>query len=171
MADALTLTSPPARRRGRPPGSGNKRSLDLARYLEATYGGQTPGQQSAAVSMVSPADLKKARALAKELGIVDVGLSPVVLAMVVKAGQLGRALGCSRAEAWVLMAKERMDLMAYIHQKLPPKAEGKAAELPQVFLIPGAAPPIGALPQDPDQAQAAIEFLEEIGPAAPKSHG
>lgn len=167
MAGELTLTSPQTQRRGRgrPKGSGNRRSADLARYIEAAYGGQTPGQQSAAVCLVTPGDLKKAKALARELQIPIDGLSGVMVALVVKARQLAKALDCKYAEAWVLMAKERVDLMAYIHQKLPPKADpSDAAALPQVFLIPGEAPPQAAY-DAMGEDQAAIELIEDFQPA------
>ena len=86
------------RGRGRPKGATGKRSVDLARYIEATFGGMTPGQQSAALCLVTPADLKEAKALAKELQVIDVDVDKVTLAMVIKAKKLARALatpGCS----------------------------------------------------------------------------
>lgn len=159
----LSGANPQRRGRGRPKGAVNKRSVDLARYIEATYGGQTPGQQSAAVSMVAPKDLARAKAIAKELKITDTGLSPLLLAMVVKAAQLATALGINRAEAWVLMAKERIDLMAYIHQKQPQAEAGAAKALPQVFMIPEAAPRQAAIGFDGED-NAAIEMVEDFQP-------
>lgn len=167
--DQLALTLPEGaqpRRRGRPPGAKNRRSVDLARYVEATYGGMTPGQQAAELAMVKPSDLKKAKDLARELGVLDVGLAPFMLAMVVKAKQLAKALGCEPRDAWLLLQKERADLMPYIHQRQAPKADdGKAKAPATVFLVPeGEAHDQAQLADfsaDPDD----VEFIEE--PAAP----
>ena len=118
----------PLRRRGRPPGSKSKRSLDLAKYIEATYAGQTPGQQMASICMVTPKEMREASRRAAELQIVDMGLQPLVLALVVKAAQLARALGISRADAWSALHAERKALMDYVHQKRSPAADkGDAA--------------------------------------------
>lgn len=136
---ALTLSNSPTtpRRRGRPPGAKSKRSLDLARYIEATFAGATPGQQAAQLAMVTPKDLREAKAAARELGIIDHDLPPLTLAMVVKAKRLALALGIEAAGAWMLIQKEREGLMAYVHQKqaqaVAPKGGGPAAT---VFLIP-----------------------------------
>lgn len=161
MAD-LILTppnGPTARRRGRPPGVKNKRSLDLGRYIEATFGGMTPGQQAAQICMVSPRDLREARADAKDLGLVFVDLPPVMLAMVVKAKKLARAIGCETKEAWLLLSKEREGLMAYIHQKQAQAAPTKAGELGVVYMIPEDSEQllITAGPVEDDQ----VEFVEE----------
>ena len=146
---ALALEGPnsphPQRRRGRPPGAKSKRSLDLARWIESQFAGQTPGQQSAMMCMVSPGDLKRAKAQAQELGIVDLGLAPMMLAMVVKAAQLGKALDCDRAQAWLLLQKARDDLMPYIHQRRPAAAEDKGKQPAMAFFIPDGAPPGGGL--------------------------
>ena len=98
--------------------------MELGKYIAAVYDGLTPGQQSAAVCMVTPRELKRAK-------------GDLVLAMVGKARDLAMALECSPAEAWVLMAKERMELMAYVHQRQP-QALPIAAEtqLPSVFVVP-----------------------------------
>src|SRR4051812_4630458 len=90
--------APEKPRRGRPKGSSNKRSTDLVRYIEAQYGGLTPGQQAAAIGMVTPADLRRARKMARLLRLPE-----VVVAMTTKATMLGQLLGCSPAEAWELM--------------------------------------------------------------------
>jgi hypothetical protein len=166
MTDAaqpsLDLAQPaPMRRRGRPHGARNRRSADLARWVEATYGGMTPGQQAAELAMVKPADLKKAKALAAELQIVDLGLDAVTLAMLVKAALLAKALGISRAEGWVLLARERVELMPYIHQRQPQAAESKAKPPAMAFMIPegqasGAA---GLLSFDDD---APIEIVDDL---------
>jgi hypothetical protein len=121
---------------GRPRGSRNKRSLDLGRYVEAHFGGMTPGQQAAAVSMVTARELREAKQAARELLIVDLGLSPVVLAMVVKARRLARALHCESKEAWLLMAKEREGLLPYVHQKQPQAPDRSSAPRAVAFMVP-----------------------------------
>lgn len=150
------------RGRGRPKGSGNRRSLDLAKYIEATFGGMTPGQQAAQLSMVTPAELKRAKADAAELQILDRGLSNLQLAQVVKAWKLARAIGCETRDAYLLMAKEREALMPYVHQKLPTKEPPKADEtLPMVILMgdgPDEGRAIDGTDADPDR----IEFVGEI---------
>lgn len=179
MAD-LILTPPnqaPTVRRGRPPGARNKGSLQLAKYVEAQFAGMTPGQQSAEVAMVKAKDLREARAAARELRITDLGLSPVVLAMAVKARRLSAAIGCTTAEAWLLMSKERDSLMPYIHQKQAPMAEKKAGDVPVAYVIPDDTR-IDQLADfsDPDQDQDALEILDFSEPAPaqvgrPKSDG
>lgn len=132
----LALPAPQGRRRGRPPGSKSKASLDLARYIEARFSGQTPGQQAAELCMVTQADMKKAPALAAQLTIANQGLSPLMLAMVVKADQLAAALGIKRAEAWVLLQREREGLMPYVHQKRAPQADQPGEAAPAtVYLV------------------------------------
>jgi hypothetical protein len=123
------------KRIGRPPGARNKGSLDLARYIEATFGGMTPGQQLAELTMVKPADLKRARADARELGIIDVDLPLLTLAMVVKAARLAKALGCDKLEAWGMLAAERAKLMPFVHQAQPQaRPSDPHAALPTIFL-------------------------------------
>lgn len=139
--DQLPLTLPttaPARRRGRPPGVANKRSIDLARYIEARFGGLTPGQVSAQLALVSPRDIKNAKARAKDLAIVHPPADPLMLAMTVKAEELRLALGMSsRADAWIVMMKERELLMPYVHQKRAPAAPEKAeGDRILAFMVP-----------------------------------
>lgn len=113
----------PARRGpGRPKGSRNKREADLARYIEAKYQGLTPGQQGAAVSMVDAQELREAG-------------GDMVMAMAAKAARLAQLLNCERKEAWLLMQKERADLLPYVHQKRPPKAEEDGKERPPVTWV------------------------------------
>lgn len=102
----------PKRGPGRPKGSGNKRSGDLQRYIEAQYAGMTPGQQSAAIGLVNARDLRAAG-------------GDLLLALAQKAKALAGVLGCTTMEAWVLMHKERVELLPYVHQKRAPKAEEK----------------------------------------------
>lgn len=111
------LAPAPRRGPGRPKGSGNKRSGDLQRYVEAVYGGLTPGQQSAAIGLVTSQELRAAG-------------GDLVRAMALKAQQLARMLGCEGKEAWLLMQRERADLLPYIHQKRAPKAEEPAGDQP-----------------------------------------
>lgn len=112
----------PRRGPGRPKGSRNKRSEDLARYIEAQYQGLTPGQQGAAISMVDARELREAK-------------GDLVVAMAAKAIRLARLLGCEAKEAWLLMQKERADLLPYVHQKRPPKAEEDGKERPPVTWV------------------------------------
>lgn len=162
MSDALLPLQPAQqiRRRGRPPGAKSKRSLDLARYIEATYAGQTPGQQMASICMVTPKELKEATRRADELGIQDIGLQPMVLALVVKAAQLAKALGISRAEAWSALHAERKELMGYVHQKQAPAADkGQAKPLATVFMVPdGADAP--ALADFSDADEETLEIID-----------
>jgi hypothetical protein len=124
------------RRRGRPPGARNRRSIDLARYIEAVFAGSTPGQQAAQLAMVSAKELRTAPARARELGIVHPPRDPLMLAMVVKAEELARGLGCERKEAWLLLQKEREGLMAYVHSKQGPATPPKPGEKTVAFVIP-----------------------------------
>lgn len=157
--DQLQLTlpnTPPKRRRGRPPGARNKRSVDLARYVAAMFGGMTPGQQAAELALVTPKDLRTAKAEAIALnaeaerllgqakaadaelswyGFIDPTLPPLMLAMTVKASKLARALGCSRRDAWMLLEKERADLMPFVHQKQPMAEVVKPGQLPTMFVV------------------------------------
>lgn len=158
------LIRPEVRRRGRPPGAKSKRSLDLAKYVEAMFGGMTPGQQAAQLSMVTPKDLREARAAALELRMVEVDLPPMMLAMAVKARQLARAIGCETKEAWLLLQKERADLMPYIHQRqaqaAPPAKAG--ADQVTVYLIPdgeaGDQAQLADFSADPDD----IEIIDDL---------
>ena len=161
----LAMT-PVKRRRGRPPGAKNRRSLDLARYVEAQFGGMTPGQQAAQLCLVSPKDLRQAKARAAELqklALLGAHLpaDPMVLAMVVKAADLALALGCDRRDAWLLLQKEREGLMPYVHQRQA-QADTKSAATPAtVFMVPeGESGPAQALDLGDDDA---IEFADDFG--------
>lgn len=107
----------PKRGPGRPKGSGNKRSGDLQRYVEAQYGGMTPGQQSAQIGLVTAKELREAG-------------GDLMLAMARKANDLARLLGCEGKEAWLLMQRERADLLPYIHQKRATKEEAASGDAP-----------------------------------------
>lgn len=100
----------PKRGPGRPKGSTNKRSGDLQRLVETVYAGLTPGQQSAAIGLVTEQERRAAG-------------GDVMKAMASKARALAMELDCAPAAAWALMQKERADLLPYIHQKRAPKAE------------------------------------------------
>lgn len=112
----------PRRGPGRPKGSTNKRSGDLQKYVEAQFAGLTPGQQSAQIALVSAAELRAAK-------------GDVMMAMAVKAVGLARLLGCEAKEAWLLMQRERADLLPYIHQKRAPKAEDDGKDAPPVTFV------------------------------------
>lgn len=159
----LTLSeAPQPRRRGRPPGAKNRRSIDLARYIEAQFGG-TPGQQVAQLGMVTPAEVKRARKEAEELGLTDLGLGLLELAQVVKAEKLAKALGISRAEAWAAGHKAREALLPYVHQRQPQAAESKGKAPATVFLIPEAeAHQLPDFSVD-DDADEGVEILEDLG--------
>lgn len=166
----LTLTPPnegTPRRRGRPRGAKSKRSLDLARYIEATFAGATPGQQAAQLCMVTPKDLREAKAAARELRLVDHDLSPMMLAMAIKAKRLALAIGCETKEAWLLLQKERAELMPYVHQKQAQKAASDGGAPPAtVFVIPdGEASAFASTPQDD-----AVEMIEDFS-GAPEQVG
>lgn len=107
----------PKRGPGRPKGSTNKRSGDLQKYIEAQYAGLTPGQQSAAIGLVTARELREAG-------------GDLVRAMAAKARALAIDLDCAPAAAWALMQKERADLLPYIHQRLGPKADQAPGETP-----------------------------------------
>lgn len=164
------------KRIGRPPNAKGKRSTDLGRYIEATFDGATPGQQSAQLCMVSPRELRQAKAAAKDLGLLDLGLDEFTLAMVVKAKRLAKAIGCETRDAWLLLQKERADLMPYIHQRRPQAAEDKGKAPVLGYMIPDDAGPQQALPDfGLDDDDDAIEIVDENPGAAdqvsrPKSH-
>jgi len=115
------VATAPKRGPGRPKGSGNKRSGDLQRYVEAQYGGLTPGQQSAAVGLVTQRELREAG-------------GDLLVAMAIKARRLAALIGCEGKEAWLLMQRERADLLPYIHQKRAPKDE-VAKDAPPVTFV------------------------------------
>ena len=166
MSD-LILTppnSPTPRRRGRPPGARNKGSVQLGKYIEAHFGGMTPGQQAAQVCMVTPRDLREAKADAKALHLVWVDMNPLMLAMVVKAKKLAQAIGCETKEAWLLLSKEREALMAYVHQKQAPAAPAKTTDLGVVYMIPEDVEQL-QIPSGPVEDDA-VEFIEEMEPPA-----
>lgn len=116
------VARPPKRGPGRPKGSTNKRSGDLQKYVEAQFQGLTPGQQSAQLALVTAAELKAAA-------------GDLLVAMVTKARLLASGLGCEPKEAWLLMQRERADLLPYIHQKRAPKAEDDGKDRPSLTFV------------------------------------
>jgi hypothetical protein len=132
----------------------------------------TPGQQSASVSMVTPRELREAKEAARELRIDPAMLSPLMLAMIVKARRLASALRCDPKEAWLLMAKEREGLLPYVHQKQPQAPDQASSVRPVAFIVPEGdeGPPLLALFDD-------LGAMREIGakneqvpsPQVPKS--
>lgn len=124
-------------RKGRPPGAVGKRSLDLGKYIEARFGGLTPGQQAAEIGMVTAKELRDPwlKAAAKAMG-----LPPVVVAMADKARALALHLGCEPAMAWELMRKERAEILPYVHQRRAQAADtGPERALP-VIMMPAERP-------------------------------
>jgi hypothetical protein len=93
----------------------------------------------------------------------------MMLAMAVKAKQLAKAIGCDPTEAWLMLQKERADLMPYIHQRQAPKADADKAKAPAtVFLVPeGEAGDQGQLADFSEDAD--IEFVEDFGAPAGRS--
>ena len=169
--DTLASGALPQRRGGpgRPAGARNKRSLDLARWIAHAFDGMTPGQAAAAVALVSADDVAAAPEAAKQLGMVDLGLEPVVLALAVKARRLASALRCDTVDAWAIMAKERSDLMRYVHQVQPPARDAGGRAPATVFLVPEGE--VRDLPQLPDDDADELDFLElfaEPDPAVPR---
>ena len=112
--DVGGATPPAPKKRGRPPGSTGKKSTDLVRYIEAHYGGLTPGQQLAAVGLVSAREVKAAAKVARRAK-----LDPVVVAMGLKAKALAELLGVELGAAWAMMRDATTELMPYVHQKRP----------------------------------------------------
>lgn len=103
--------------------------------------GMTPGQQMAHLALVTPGEIRKAKEDAELLGIPDLGLSKLQLAMVVKAEKLAQALGIKRPDAYAILHRERVELMAYVHQRQPTAPEpGKGGQLPIGFMIPDEGP-------------------------------
>lgn len=157
----------PARGRGRPKGSANRRNADLHDYLVAHYRGLTPGQQLAAVGLATDREVRLAKPLAKELG-----LDPVTAALIVKARKLADRLGCKPAEAWALMATARADLMPYVHQRRPQAVDltSKGEQIrPVIMGLPMAAPRLDVIEGEFEQ----LQQLNELTPAQvaqPKSH-
>lgn len=122
--DLLTGLQPaggaPARKRGRPKGSGNKRSGDLRAWVIAQYGGLTSGQQAAMIGLATAREVREATPLARELGV-----SPVLAALMVKAKAIARHMNWSTQDAWAVMAKERAELHPFVH---PRQAQAAAVE-------------------------------------------
>jgi hypothetical protein len=148
---------------GRPPASGNKRSPDLARYIAATFAGATPGQQAAQLALVTPGELKRARADAVELGLIDLSLPPLILAMAVKAAKLALVLKCDRRDAWLMLQKERADLMPYVHQRQAQMAEKKdPGALPLVFMMEAGGQDPGQLAALDDDEGDTLEMVEDL---------
>jgi hypothetical protein len=116
----------------------------------------TPGQQSAHLALLTPGEIEAAPDAARDLGLVDLGLDPVSLAMAVKAKRLGKALGCEPYEAWLILTREREGLMKYVHQVQPMARDAGSAPAATVYIVPEsdvADMAMGELPgdeQDPD---------------------
>lgn len=161
----------PARRPGRPRGSANKRNADLLNYLTAFYGGLTPGQQLAAVGLVTDKEVRAARKAAKAAGV-----DPIVMAMMMKAAKMARALRCKASEAWAMMASARAELMPYVHQRRPQAVDlttqGEKIR-PVIMGLPTTAPVVrfgGDLIEGEAQQLQALNDMRPAEVAHPKSH-
>ena len=162
-----------AGRRGRPPGAKNKRSSDLKNWIVAEYGGLTPGQQSAAIGLVTAKEVRKARPIARELG-----LNPVLVAMLEKAKTIAAYMEWDVGAAWAVMFKEREGLLPYVHQRQPQAPEAPKGDAGRPLLLVA---DVGATGQDArdlggDAPEDDLEGFQLLsGPAAeqvsrPKSH-
>jgi len=118
----------------------------------------TPGQQAAQVALVSPEDVDAAREDARALGMVDLGLEPVTLALAVKARRLAAALHCDAVDAWAIMQKERDSLMKYVHQVQPPAKEPSGVPPATVYMIPEGE--VHELPGEPGDESQDPDFPE-----------
>lgn len=130
------------RRRGRPKGATNRRAEDLIRMIGAVYG-STPGEQAARIGLVTPKEVRLAKREARELG-----LDPVIMALVVKARALAKALKCKTDEAWAILARERAELMPYVHQKRPIGIEVAQLAVPRVLIPEALGPAVPVLEGD-----------------------
>jgi hypothetical protein len=146
----------------------NKRSTDLARWIAATFGGMTPGQQSAHLALLTPEEIEAAPDAARDLGLIDLGLDVIALAMAVKAKRLAKALGCEAYEAWLILTREREGLMKYVHQVQPVAREASAGATATVYIVPEndvAELAMGQLPgddQDPDFVDLLADESEDV---------
>lgn len=125
------------RRRGRPPGSKNKRAKDLAAFIGQAYGGSA-ALQAAKLCLVTPAELKAAG-------------GSMAAAQVLKAAELVervRQVAADRrwtvkfgmVDALAMLAKERAALMPYTDQRQPIALDVTARrDEPSVILV-GAEP-------------------------------
>jgi hypothetical protein len=151
-------------RLGRPPGVGNRRSGDLAKMIEAVFG-STPGEQAAAIGLVTRKELKAAG-------------GDLVVAMAAKAERLAQLLKCTRLEAWDRLRQDRGELMAYVHQRRPIQVQPLPPPAVPSVLVPEAFASSGLQPIDGqwnDEAEAEeLQRLSDLRPvevASPQSHG
>jgi hypothetical protein len=131
------------RPRGRPKGSTNKRRQDLGRYIEAVHG-STPGEQLAKVVLVTRSELREARGDHFE-------------AMICKAEKLAKRLNCKTAEAWALLQRGQVELMAYVHQKQPQAIALKGQGMAPAVLVIGQEAAAQLAPMDYEENQEVIE--------------
>lgn len=175
--------SPQTRRAGRPRGARNRRTADLGKYLAHRYGGMTTGQQLAELCMITARELREAKAFIREHELK--GVSPMVIAQARRAHALAVALNdhqpaadrCSPKEAMAILIKAQVELMPYVHQKLPPKADGENAPPATVFMVPdGDGSSLPLIPDTSDDVDdQPIDFIDvarsdapQVAP--PKSH-
>jgi hypothetical protein len=132
---------------GRPRGALNKGSVQLAKYLEARFGGMTPGQQLAEFSMVTRSELKRAK-------------GSMWLAMATRAQEIAPKLQCTPYDAIVLLEKGLIELMGYVHQKQPAATPEDVKQLPTMFVVEERDLAQAALAAPGDVA--AVEILEDF---------
>lgn len=116
------------RRRGRPPGSKNRRAAQLAKLNDAVYGG-TAAQQLAAFVMVTPLELAQAKG-----DMVRARVRKAVNLVEVWKEETGEKI--TPADAMMLLTAGLKELLPYTDQRQAPreapKGEGKA--LPTVVV-------------------------------------
>jgi hypothetical protein len=152
------------RRRGRPKGAVNKRSRDLKGLIDARYGGSA-AQQSAALCMVTPAELRRAKGSMVQAQVNKaVDLVKAVREGLVELGEKADAFGL--ADALALIARERAALLPYTDQRQPLAVELGGPGMAPSVVVMGAAPGGGA---SIDNAQVLEGTFSEVSP--PKSHG
>ncbi|WP_303829383.1 hypothetical protein [Asticcacaulis taihuensis] len=103
--------------RGRPKGSKNKATGDLLKWISAQTGGLTPGQQLAALVMVTPKDIRAGKAARLADGKPVKGIPPVMLGYWYRRAQLMELFGWTEDKADGVMAKLQDMLLPYVHQK------------------------------------------------------
>lgn len=141
------VISPTGKRRGRPPGAKSKRSIDLARYIEARFGNLTPGQVLAELAMPTVKEMQLAR-------------GSMVKAMGAKATDLADELKIGRADAMAMIVKLLFELAPYVHQKRAQAAPEKPDDdKTLVFMVPEGIEAAGSL----DAGQADDETIEFLG--------
>lgn len=190
------LTGGEARKRGRPKGSTNRRAKDLKGFIDGRYGASA-AQQSAAVCMVTPAELKAAggsmaRAqVEKALDLVrhvreakdrldgelrDLVRQAVaelakgsieVKAFIDRIEHLGGSFGLP--QAMKMLADERAALLPYTDQRQPLAVDVTGKGMAPSVVLMGAAPMADLGAMGVEKAEVFEGIFTEVSP--PKSHG